>query len=371
MILALFFFGSKYEPAFNSSHPPYCSGSHNASANFAVAPAFALGQKNASSSFDAYSPEDQIYTGSQLEPDPTVTSTTTGKVLTKDTDYTLSYANNINPGIATITVTGKGYYTGTKTVTFKIKKELELIWSDTEFIYDGKSHVPRASVKGFIGKDSATLSVEGEQIHAAKYSATAKLSGNEYYFLPENASCDFTIKPKTLTLTWSNTELIYNRQYQAPTFSLDLIGIDTATLNVEGEQINAGTYTAKAIVTDFSSDYVLPDDITCKFIIAPKELDLIWSNKDGISFDGNSHIPSVTATGYIGTDSATLSVEGAAIDAGYHKAIAILSGNDNYTLPKDNKCTFYIYPKSIAADDMEMSFIKDQTIVAPLFWTAI
>ena len=38
----------------------------------------------------------------------------------KGVDYTVSYRNNAKPGTATLTVTGKGMYYGTKTVKFKI-----------------------------------------------------------------------------------------------------------------------------------------------------------------------------------------------------------------------------------------------------------
>ena len=40
-----------------------------------------------------------------------------------NTDYTLAYANNTLPGIATITITGKGSYTGKLTVNFTINKK--------------------------------------------------------------------------------------------------------------------------------------------------------------------------------------------------------------------------------------------------------
>ena len=61
---------------------------------------------------------DKAYTGKAIKPDVTIKDG--DKTLTKDTDYTLSYKNNKNIGIATVTITGKGSYTGTKTVTFKI-----------------------------------------------------------------------------------------------------------------------------------------------------------------------------------------------------------------------------------------------------------
>lgn len=61
---------------------------------------------------------DQTYTGSAIKPKPTVTYG--GKTLKEGTDYTLAWKNYTKVGTATITITGKGAYTGTATVTFKI-----------------------------------------------------------------------------------------------------------------------------------------------------------------------------------------------------------------------------------------------------------
>ncbi len=63
---------------------------------------------------------EQTYTGSAIT--PAVTVTLDGKTLVSGTDYTVSYSNNVNEGTATVTVTGKGAYTGTATTTFVIKK---------------------------------------------------------------------------------------------------------------------------------------------------------------------------------------------------------------------------------------------------------
>jgi hypothetical protein len=62
---------------------------------------------------------DQTYTGGAIEPKPTVALD--GRTLAEGTDYELSYANNVNAGEATVTVTGKGNYQGTKTVSFTIR----------------------------------------------------------------------------------------------------------------------------------------------------------------------------------------------------------------------------------------------------------
>lgn len=46
-----------------------------------------------------------------------------GKILKLDTDYTLSYSNNIKVGTATVKAVGKGNYSGTVSKTFTISYE--------------------------------------------------------------------------------------------------------------------------------------------------------------------------------------------------------------------------------------------------------
>ncbi|MDD4371763.1 MAG: hypothetical protein PHD56_11940 [Anaerostipes sp.] len=59
------------------------------------------------------------YTGYKKK--PSVTVKYNNKKLKNGTDYTLSYKNNTKAGTAKVYIKGKGKYTGTKTVTFKIK----------------------------------------------------------------------------------------------------------------------------------------------------------------------------------------------------------------------------------------------------------
>ena len=53
---------------------------------------------------------------------PEVTVAISGRTLEADKDYTVSYASNIYAGTATVTVTGKGNFTGTASKTFTINK---------------------------------------------------------------------------------------------------------------------------------------------------------------------------------------------------------------------------------------------------------
>ena len=69
---------------------------------------------------DSISLKSSIYTYNGYAKKPTVTVKTGSKTLVNGNDYTVTYSNNINPGTAKITVTGKGAYTGTLTKTFTI-----------------------------------------------------------------------------------------------------------------------------------------------------------------------------------------------------------------------------------------------------------
>jgi len=82
---------------------------------------------------------DQAWTGKQVN--PAVKLTLAGKTLVANTDYTIAYGANKNIGKGTLTITGKGKYSGTKAFAFKIvpkkisvtkikagKKQIKVTW---------------------------------------------------------------------------------------------------------------------------------------------------------------------------------------------------------------------------------------------------
>ena len=96
----------------------------------------------------------EVYNSKAHTPEPVITRD--GRTLVKGTDYTAAYSNNIAAGTAAITITGKGNYTGTKKVSFKITKctvakaTVNTIASE---VYNGKAHKPEPVVK----RDGRTL----------------------------------------------------------------------------------------------------------------------------------------------------------------------------------------------------------------------
>ncbi|NTW28211.1 MAG: hypothetical protein HGA39_02455 [Coriobacteriia bacterium] len=90
----------------------------------------------------------QTYTGSAITPTVVVTDGST--TLAEGTDYTVAYTNNVNTGTATVTITGKGEYGGTKNATFTITPKAissASISAIPDQIQTGSAIVPTATVK--------------------------------------------------------------------------------------------------------------------------------------------------------------------------------------------------------------------------------
>ena len=89
---------------------------------------------------------DCAYNGTAKRPKPVVKLS--DETLIYGKDYTLTYKNNIKVGTAKVTIKGKGNYTGSKTVTFKIKKSLAKarIASMGKRFHTGKAIKPRPKV---------------------------------------------------------------------------------------------------------------------------------------------------------------------------------------------------------------------------------
>ena len=82
---------------------------------FTQQPVYAEGTETLTKASDI---ADRVYTGKFITPKPVVK--VKGKTLKRGRDYTVSYKNNKNVGTATVTIKGKGDYTGTIRKTFRI-----------------------------------------------------------------------------------------------------------------------------------------------------------------------------------------------------------------------------------------------------------
>ena len=197
----------------------------------------------------------KVYTGAQLT--PSVTIEYKGKTLIQGTDYTLKYANNVNVGTATITITGIGNYSGTTTTTFKITNAaMQVDAYGYEGTYDGAKH-------------SITVTVSKPTSGATIYYSESKLTESNY------KTTGSTTNP-----TYSDvcTKTIYY-YVDAPNYSgyagnaLIKITSKTITSGVSISGINDKVYTGSAITqpelalkdTSINKSLVLNTDYTVTY----------------------------------------------------------------------------------------------------------
>ena len=111
-------------------------------------------------------PADSKYDGNEHKNLPTVKDGE--KVLVKDTDYTLSYSEDvINAGKVTVTITGAGNYSQETTVDYQITpRTVKLTSGSDSKTYDGTplvKHDVTVSEDGFVKNDGATYEFTGSQ----------------------------------------------------------------------------------------------------------------------------------------------------------------------------------------------------------------
>ena len=119
----------------------------------------------------------QTYTGKGITPSVTVKYNRI--TLTNGTDYTVSYSNHINPGTATVTITGKGYYTGSRKINFTINKpavKLPTQATSSKVSIDQSGNIAR-SIKSGTNVNSLLQSINEKQYCEIRKN-NVKQSGN-------------------------------------------------------------------------------------------------------------------------------------------------------------------------------------------------
>ncbi len=168
----------------------------------------------------------QPYTGEPLT--PAVSVTLDGTTLTAGTDYRVTYANNVNAGEATLTVTGIGNYQGSVQKTFTITALVAVVITDPQpqtLVYSGEAQqlVTAGEAEGgtmvysLDGTDYQTAIPTG--VDAKIYTVYYKVQGDSNHTDSESASVNVTIAPKEVlqpTILLSTTDYTYDGTAKEP-----------------------------------------------------------------------------------------------------------------------------------------------------------
>ena len=324
-----------------------------------------------------------VYTGKKQEQEPAVTTQDGKTKLVKGTDYTLSYSEDTkNVGEVTVTVTGKGNYSGKVQRKYHITKApLTVTTEGATRAYNGQPLTAPGTVTGFVEGENAELQVTGKQT-------------------------DVGSSKNTYNIVWTETTKADNYQVS------DTVG----TLTVTAQSIDPGTdpekpnpdYTGAKVnspkdeVYDGNEHKWIPTvtDKADKKLKAGKDYTVEYSTKNfkdvgtiDITITGIGNYTGTVKRSYkvtpkeytVTTDSATKTYSGTALTAG-GKVEGIVSGETveftttgsqtevgtskntyelvwksakatNYTLAKESIGKLTVKAKSIVPDDSDKTGI--------------
>ena len=206
------------------------------------------------------SPTDYTYDGTAKY--PAVTMTYKNASLEKDRDYSVAYTDNINAGTAKVTISGKGIYTGERTLTFTIKK------ASAQLKFRNSSVTKTNLDKGFT--NTLSKSTDADVTYKSSNTKVAKINSKSGVvsilgtgtvtitaMVPETdnynsgkASYTLTVKEGRtdiagLAITLEQTEYTYDGNQKNPLVFIENNGIalekDADYSAVYSDNLNAGT----------------------------------------------------------------------------------------------------------------------------------
>jgi len=207
------------------------------------------------------------YTGDHLEPEVTVILNETQ--LTEDTDYEVTYGNNIDVGVepATVTVTGTGDYAGKKELTFTIVQALQPITaSDLTLPYPESGKIMVSGNQGQLSYTSSDLSVaevddSGNVTAKKKGTATIKITAAETKnYKKTEKEITVTVVKGTQAITASDLSLTYpetgfiNVSGNVGDLTYESANEKVATVDTDGKVTAAGAGDTVILITALETD---------------------------------------------------------------------------------------------------------------------
>ncbi len=190
-----------------------------------------------------------IYTSKEITPQVTVRIG--GKVLRAGTDYSVSYADNIDVGTAFVTISGKGNYEGSVRLSYRITArsiESTAVQKIPKQVYTGKAIKPTVKIK-----DGTKLLVEGTDYTiayrnnkaAGKATATVKGKGNykgsrklSFQIVPEKMEAPSVklSQKRTAAISWKKSASASGYMLQYSTDSRFRSHVETMTVKGKGKK---------------------------------------------------------------------------------------------------------------------------------------
>lgn len=246
------------------------------------------------------------YTGGKIKPVPTVQ--VSGKTLKKNSDYTVSYKNNVNVGTATMVVKGIGNYAGSVTKTFKITvkdiAKCAISLAGTSYAYTGKAITPAVTVQ--VSSKNAVKLKKGvdytitysNNIEPGTASVIIKAAGNNYTGSITKTYTITKANVSKLSVSLSASSYTYNKKAKKPA-----VTIKNGSLTLENGKDYTVSYsnnvkvgTAKVKITGKGNHYT--GTVTKTFKINPKGTKISKLTKSSKGFTAKWKKQTTQTTGY-------------------------------------------------------------------------
>ena len=323
-------------------------------------------------------PQGHVYDGLEHKEELEVKDIFRDVILSAGTDYDVEYSTKdfTNVGKITITITGKGNYTGTFDRTYEITPAtLTVTTPSANKVYDGTPLTAEGTISGFVNKETATFTTTGSQTevgnskntYSIKWDGTAKSTN---YQISETVG--------TLTVTENENEIVVTTKHSSYTYDGLAHGTEVTVSNLpKGYSLDKATSSATATdvttaieatcdtlviknaegkdVTNNLKITKVPGSIT----ITPATLTVTTPSANKV-YDGTPLTADGTISGFVNKETATFTTTGSQTEVGNSKNTYSIKWNGtakstNYQI-SEAVGTLTVTQQSIDPEDPENNY---------------
>ena len=323
-------------------------------------------------------PDDSVYDGLPHVNPLTVTDTKTGTTLVKDTDYTLSYSEDvINVGTVDVTVNGIGNYAGEFKKSYKITpREYTVTTESAKKVYDGTALTAGGKIEGIVDGEVVVVHTTGSQTEVGSTPNTYKLewkkASSKNYKLKEDSIGTLTVTEQTIDPGKDPDNP--NPNYSGVTINNPSNSVydgkehkwSPAVTDKEGNALVEGTdYEVAYSTSDFRNVGIIEviitgignytGTVTRTYEITPKAYTVTTESAKKV-YDGTALTAGGKIEGIVSGETVEFTTTGSRTDEGTSKNTYSLKWNGsaiqtNYKLAKESIGDLTVTPKSIIPDE--------------------
>ena len=323
-------------------------------------------------------PQGHVYDGLEHKEELEVKDIFRDVILSAGIDYDVEYSTKdfTNVGKITITITGKGNYTGTFDRTYEITPAtLTVTTPSANKVYDGTPLTAEGTISGFVNKETATFTTTGSQTEVGSSSNTYSIEWNG---TAKSSNYKISETVGTLTVTENENEIVVTTKHSSYTYDGLAHGTEVTVSNLpKGYSLDKATSSATA------TDVITAIEATCDTLviknaegkdvtnnlkitkvpgsitITPATLTVTTPSANKV-YDGTPLTADGTISGFVNKETATFTTTGSQTEVGNSKNTYSIKWNGtakstNYQI-SEAVGTLTVTQQSIDPEDPENNY---------------